>query len=233
MVDINTVYQTVLLILNKEQRGYMTPSEFNKVAQQVQLEIFESYFESLNQQLRSPQNDSEYGDRVKMLRNKIQTFEVTLDLTSPFKLPNNFYRLGTIEFSPNNGNEPIIAEEVNRKIFSNILRSKLTKPTKKNPIYYISDDKIVFSPTGIPTAPEKMTMYYTRKPKIPRWEYSIGAVGQYTYQQSPSRNFELSIQEQTELVLKILSYAGIIIRDPQVIQTAAQMAAGDDMNEKT
>ena len=54
-VNVNTVYTTVLYILNKEQRGYMTPDEFNKVGQQVQLEIFESYFEELNQLQRQPQ----------------------------------------------------------------------------------------------------------------------------------------------------------------------------------
>ena len=44
-INVNTVYQTVLLILNKEQRGYMTPVEFNKTGTQAQLEIFETYFE--------------------------------------------------------------------------------------------------------------------------------------------------------------------------------------------
>ena len=48
-INVDTVYKTVLLILNKEQRGYMTPDEFNKIGQQVQLEIFEKYFEDLNQ----------------------------------------------------------------------------------------------------------------------------------------------------------------------------------------
>ena len=38
-INVNTVYQTVLSILNKEQRGYLTPFEFNNLAQQVQLEI--------------------------------------------------------------------------------------------------------------------------------------------------------------------------------------------------
>ena len=47
----------VLAISNKEQRGYLTPDEFNKTATQVQLEIFEKYFEDLNQQLRVPQAD--------------------------------------------------------------------------------------------------------------------------------------------------------------------------------
>ena len=41
-VNVDTVYKTVLYILNKEQRGYMTPDEFNKVGQQVQLEIFDN-----------------------------------------------------------------------------------------------------------------------------------------------------------------------------------------------
>ena len=39
-INVNTVYTTVLAILNKEQRGYLTPDEFNKVGTQVQLEIF-------------------------------------------------------------------------------------------------------------------------------------------------------------------------------------------------
>jgi hypothetical protein len=56
-ISVDTVYKTVLLILNKEQRGYMTPDEFNKIGSQVQREIFEAYFEDLNQQLRIPQSD--------------------------------------------------------------------------------------------------------------------------------------------------------------------------------
>jgi len=55
-INVNTVYQTVLLILNKEQRGYITPDEFNKTATQVQLDIFEQYFDNLNQQVTSATN---------------------------------------------------------------------------------------------------------------------------------------------------------------------------------
>ena len=44
-INVNTVYQTVLLILNKEQRGYMTPVEFNKTGAQAQLEIFDEEIE--------------------------------------------------------------------------------------------------------------------------------------------------------------------------------------------
>jgi len=74
-INVNTVYTTVLSVLNKEQRGYITPDEFNKLATQVQLEIFEKYFEDLNQQLRVPQADSEYADRQKNIDNCISIFK--------------------------------------------------------------------------------------------------------------------------------------------------------------
>tara|TARA_R110002060_G_scaffold25465_1_gene34863 strand:+ start:312 stop:566 length:255 start_codon:yes stop_codon:yes gene_type:complete len=74
-INVNTVYTTVLTILNKEQRGYLTPYEFNKLGEQVQLEIFESYFENLNLMLRKPSNSTEYANRVKLLEEKIAAFE--------------------------------------------------------------------------------------------------------------------------------------------------------------
>ena len=67
MVNVDTVYQRVLTIANKEQRGYITPLEFNLLANQAQLEIFENYFIELAQALVTPGNESEYSDIVKTL----------------------------------------------------------------------------------------------------------------------------------------------------------------------
>ena len=108
MVNVDTVYKTVLYILNKEQRGYITPDEFNRLGTQVQLEIFEQYFEELNQQLRMPQTDSEYANRIKNLEEKIDIFKTFLgatydNTTTPatpyFDLPNNLHRLGTLIYN--------------------------------------------------------------------------------------------------------------------------------------
>ena len=115
-INVNTVYQTVLSILNKEQRGYLTPDEFNKTATQVQLEIFEKYFEDLNQQLRVPQADVDYSDRVMNLDEKIAIFKTfgdaayvaatpttpayfTLPQTSKFGVNVDFYRIGTVIYT--------------------------------------------------------------------------------------------------------------------------------------
>ena len=85
MVNINTVYTTVLYILNKEQRGYVTPVEFNSLAVQVQEEIFASYFPDGNQHNRinqnNQQNDTEFfnmftGNAYKLYPSK-QEHELT------------------------------------------------------------------------------------------------------------------------------------------------------------
>ena len=81
MVNVDTVYKTVLYLINKQQRGYITPDEFNKTSTQVQLEMFEKYFEDLNQQLRVPQNESEYGDRLKTVDEKISIFKTSGNLS--------------------------------------------------------------------------------------------------------------------------------------------------------
>ena len=47
-INIDTIYQRVLAIANKEQRGYITPQEFNLFADQAQMEIFEQYFYDLD-----------------------------------------------------------------------------------------------------------------------------------------------------------------------------------------
>ena len=88
-INVNTVYQTVLLILNKEQRGYMTPLEFNKTGAQAQLEIFETYFDSLNQQIRVPQTTADYSSRLVSLDEKISIFKEFGNATPTFN-PEDF-----------------------------------------------------------------------------------------------------------------------------------------------
>ena len=46
-------------------------------------------------------------------------------------------------------------------------------------------------------------------------------------------NFELHNSEQTEVILKILLYSGIVINDPSIIQIAAQKTQEEEVNEKS
>ena len=78
-VSIDRVYQKVLAFANKEQRGYITPQEFNLFANQAQMDIFEQYFYDLNQFRRMPGNDTEYADMRTNLQEKIDLFNAYVD----------------------------------------------------------------------------------------------------------------------------------------------------------
>jgi len=108
-INIDTVYQKVLAIANKEQRGYITPQEFNLFANQAQLSIFQEYFYSLNQANRLPGADLEYSDKADILQEKISLFKYTTNLEydvgsdnhySTFTIPEEVFKLGTVYYSP-------------------------------------------------------------------------------------------------------------------------------------
>ena len=232
-ISVDTVYKTVLLILNKEQRGYMTPDEFNKIGSQVQREIFEAYFEDLNQQLRIPQSDVEYSDRVAITDEKIAEFKKEATATSTgantFTLPTDLYRLGSVTFEPAN-KLPVEIQRIGRAEFYNIVKSPLTTPTVSQPIYLYEDNKLIVSPNSITS---KVKVQYVKKPEDVKWAFTTGTLGQLLFDSINAINFELHNSERTEVILRILLYQGIVIRDPQVIQVAAQKVQQDEVNEKS
>ena len=230
-IDVNTVYRTVLLIINKEQRGYLTPDEFNKTATQVQLDIFNEYFEALNQQLRVPSNDSEYSDRVKNLEQKIAIFQtdgVCNPTTGGFDIPSvsDFYKLGTVIY---NEDKEVQYVQPNELLELNL--SPITKPSTYWPVYTFKNFIIKVYPTTIATG---ISCTYVRKPLDPVWNFTaLPPNYQYVYDPSTSVQFELHPTEQTNVITRILLYSGIIIKDPQIIQTAAQQIQMENINSKS
>lgn len=251
-INVDTVYKTVLLILNKEQRGYMTPDEFNKTATQVQLDIFEQYFEDLNQQLRVPQSDYDYSDRQMSIDEKISPFKTEGNCAynaGKFNLPildtegntvintgaepaNNevsFYKLGTPIFTPTTGFDTEL-QRLPRNEFYNIEKSPLTASTEDFPTYLYESKKLTIRPTSITSG---ISTSFIRKPKNIKWNFILGTVGQYIYSSAGSQQFELNASEQVEVITRILFYSGVIIRDPQVIQVAAQEIQQNEINQKS
>jgi len=220
-INVDAVYKTVLLILNQQQRGYMTPDEFNK---------FEKYEDDLNQQYRMPQNDTEYANRVKNIEQKLQFFQRTgataySAVNGNFTLtPTDIYRLGSVYY---NGEE--LTQYSQRNEITQLLLSPLTKPTTDFPVYLYEQDLLYLYPTTIQTG---VTISYLKKPADINWGYSVGALGQFLYNPAGSVDFELSVTEQTNVVTRILAYAGVIINDPTIIQVAAQEIAQEEQNSK-
>lgn len=76
-VGIDNVYQQVLAIANKEQRGYITPQEFNLFARKAQLDIFENTFHDYKMAMLKPQTQVKLVDDIEMIKDKIGPFRVT------------------------------------------------------------------------------------------------------------------------------------------------------------
>ena len=224
-ISVDTVYKTVLLILNKEQRGYMTPDEFNKIGQQVQLEIFEKYFEDLNQIVRAPQTDADYADRLSYLEEKISIFEnnSTYSVSNGVVSLSDVHRLNTVTY--NN----IELQKVGRKEYYNIIKSPLTKPTELYPIYLQEGNSLKIEPTSIGL----IDISFIKKPLNINWNFVADeGLGIFVYTSNGTIDFELHSSEQTEVILRILAYAGIVIRDPQIIQAASSQVQQQNINEK-
>ena len=212
MVNIDTVYQKVLAIANKEQRGYVTPQEFNLFADQAQMDIFEQYFYDINQFNRVPGNDTEYADMLTLLEEKIAIFKniKLLFYQSPYyQKPQELYRVGSLE----TGYGEI--EQVTHKEYLAIKLSPLAKPTLKRAVY-------VDMPQGFriyPTFTNNVQCHYIRKPKKANWGYNV-INDNALYDATQSLDFQLHPSEENNLIIKILALAGIAIKDPAMYQIA-------------
>ena len=342
-INVNTVYTTVLNILNKEQRGYLTPDEFNKIGTQVQLEIFEKFFEDYNQYIRMPKTDVEFASRMDRIRQEFQVFEKTATASavalSKYTEPTDLHRFGSA-FWDVGTTRPEIGIISERDYQQQIL-SPILQPSNDFPIATYKDNKLRVYPEATAPAVKDVVFNYIKKPTDIRWGFSVGSLGQYVYDSTVyganllntgtsvltssittnqtdfvngtytgtvgvtagystsgtgtglilsitvagntvtsidittagtgyaigdtitvtgsggilgggtgnlvitltasdfnsgssygSTNFEISNMQQTEVILEILKYAGIIIRDPQVIQAAQQELMQEEANQK-
>jgi len=337
-INVNTVYTTVLSILNKEQRGYLTPYEFNQLATQVQLEIFENFFEDYNQYIRMPKTDVEFASRMDHIHEEFQVFEKSQDASNNpaatsnvYNQPTDLHRFGSVSY--NKGLNSPEVEIVSAREYTQQILSPLMQPSSNFPIAKYKEDKITVYPTVTSNyANTDVTFNYIRKPSSPRWGYYVGSLGQFVYDSTVyganllnngatlsnfttqlatgtigtytptfattnatpgsfaisanvtsatavtititdpgsgfvvgdtitidndelgtgstgpviklvasdfnsgstygSVNFEISDSQQTECILKILQYAGVIIRDPQIVQAAQQELMQDEANAK-
>jgi len=230
-ISVNTVYQRVLGILNKEQRGYVTAQEFNLFANQAQQDLFEQYFYDINQFGRVPGNSTEYSDMITLLNEKINIFETIAAPTRNagyFIAPADLYRLGTVVYKNTTTNsfgtsstEQIEAERINANEFLYINSSPLTKPTNTRPVFTSNTSGIkVYGNSEIDSV-ALVDYQYIKKPATVNWAYQI-VFNEPLYDANNSVDFELHPADEADLVIKILELAGILIKDLNLYQVMNQ-----------
>jgi len=235
-VSIDNVYQKVLAICNKEQRGYVTPQEFNLFADKAQNEAFENYFHGFKTSVRKPNDQKLYADEVEMLEEKLHPFHIdtTVNVTgASLSLP-SVYRI--ISITRANGTR---VTPLNKSQITYTESHPLTQATLRRSTFVREDSGVVtiYPPASSTTwnvstntdndspsitfEAEGFEVSYYKIPSTPTWGYTI-TNEKPLYNPSTSTNFELHVSEEENLVSRILMLAGVAIQKPEIQQAGIQ-----------
>ena len=183
-INVNKVYKSVLSILNKEQRGYLTPYEFNNLARQAQLELLDGLFYQYNQFLNIEninRTNEGYADLAEKIQEQIDEHYKSSSLTpaaSKVTLPSDVYRVLDVTMR----DYAMKVEKIDKARLPFLKSSPLTKPSSTFPVYYQDAADVVIEPTTT----ENVSINYIAKPSDPRFGYTVNTqYGTEIYDASP------------------------------------------------
>jgi hypothetical protein len=225
-ININSVYKAVLVVLEQEKRGVLTPNEFSKIATQAQQEIFTQYFDDLNQLLGMPQTSLAYADRMALLDEKISIFKTneTLTLANSKVTPTSAVQeLGSVIYSNRE------AQRIQQYEIYTTNQSPLTAPTAYYPVYTYEGGEI----TLFPTLTGSVILNYLKFPADVKWGFNVDTeLGHYVYNPLDSIDFEIHKSDQPLLIDKILGYAGVMTKDQFVMSLANNKEQQINVNDQ-
>jgi hypothetical protein len=224
MINVDTVYQKILALANKEQRGYITPQEFNLMADKAQMDLYSTYFHDLKMAYhKQTKTQNSAGDEYDMIESKLHPFKKSTSITQlsgdgTLELPSDLFYIDVLL---NNGNE--VSE----------LTKKEIAYTQNNPLLKATTSRMVFtretiSGTNIPIitlyptpsqAESNFDVHYYKRPKSPNWGYVVVS-DKALYNDTTSVDFELHASEEEVLVTRILELSGLVIRSEDLAQAA-------------
>lgn len=232
---INSVRNTVLAVCNKNNYGYISPSDFNLFAKQAQMDMFEDYFYQYNYQINKVNahtTGSSYADLAENLLEVIDSFSVYAALANvaanDFTLPADFYYINRLQF------KNLDIEKVSESKLMNLTNSLLTAPTEEFPAYIVRGNTATIFPDTIAGA-GVVFCQYIRYPLDPKWTYSTLTNGEPVFNPDVAglgyQDFELPLSDEPMLTTKILRYAGISIREAEVVNAMNTMETQENQQE--
>ena len=244
---INIIRNTVLSIISKDNRGYITPEEYNLFSKQAQLEIFTQYMYDLNNAIikqnarlnggsgysNIPAQLTEVLDRFlvqDVLVYDVMLLKFYMPSDNPLQLDEPAaYKIERLTY---NGSREI--EKVSHTKALNLISSNLTAPTTLYPVYTLNENGEL-GQAGIQVYPlsivDNVEISYIRYPKDPKWTYTSLTGGEVLFNQSASdfQDFEVPLSDSVRLVTLICKYAGVSVREGDVVTA---MSNDDVMNQQ-
>ena len=221
MVDINDVYQKVQVLCNKEQRGYITPQEFNLLADKAQKEIFEGYFSELSRQEDRLKSENDDGNIKNSLYQKLEDLAGVTTTTSYVSMGTS-WRIGNAWVSETDATAPSApVKKISQEEYHEMERHPFTKPSLAHPVMFHTYGRWQFKPTQ---GGRTYKYTYWSEPSTPKWNYVV-VQGKALYNASGSNHFDLHRSEEELVVNRILELAGIVIMKPGIVELGSTGAA--------
>lgn len=247
MASVETVYFTLKDLANKDQRGFITPTTFNRFAQVAQLNIFNRLFVDSTKdkvaRLRNVEGVRHLGSK-KQVKEDLSFFSkeaVLSQANGSFPKPDDLARIiglrtnGAFVLGQSTStNIDIVYDE--EKLYY-ILNSSLSVPTESQPVAVLGENIEVF-----PTSIKKIKLRYYKYPEgiapttgartaaTPRFGYTV-VNGVESYSAANSVDFELPDHYEAELVVEMAKLIGVNLRDADVFNYANTEQQQRKMNE--
>lgn len=226
---INSVRETVLDFLEKNNRGWLKPERFNNYAYLAQMEIFESYFYDYARWLalqNGRQSGSAYANIPSNIREKLDRFSKFDSMsysTDRFEAPSDAYRVIDVYY---NGE---IVDEVSERRLALLNKSSSVAPSTDYPVYVRRENQYLIYPITITS---NVSCDYIRKPLDPKWTYnSIAGNPVFNISASDYQDFEIHPADESRLITKILGYTGLSVREADVIQYSEMQEQQDKQTQ--
>ena len=234
---INAAYEYINAELNKDQRGKLTPSEFNIVARAAQSNVTDNllsdfrqvaYRESRGAHGANLGSQTEYSEQiVEFYLNTwrpVRPREIDAPITGTYKLPRDLRSISVVAMA--NGDE---VEKVTKPEFHRMINTKSGKPNSCYPVYYRHHDSITIFPKAY-----RFFVTYIRIPKTPKWTYrEIQGVPIFDNSQPDFQDLDIPYDLFSEFIREALRLSGISLRELDVAQIIQNDKQIDTQNENT
>ena len=229
-ISVNKVYETTMFLLSKNNYGTIPPSKFNTFAELAVSSIFEDLFYLDNLDTIKKSNNltnSQYADLKKIREEQIDIYSIySTPSNFVFDVPsglwkftgNDLYRATSLSLVNNTTKKKINIEMGLKTQINYAVNSSINPPNIYFPEFYrLGEDFKVF--------PEVITghyveLLYIRKPKVPKWNYTLVG-GNPLFNAGTSENIDLHISLFERVIVKIMQYCGVSLRENDIIQVTS------------
>lgn len=243
MISINKCRNLVLFLLDKNNRGFLSPQAFDSFADLAQIELFENLFYQYNKWLINESrhlSNNDFADIPKNIKEQIDNFsEYSTTGNFTYNVTNDvwefsgsdLYRTEALSLVNSSGKKVDIEEVSKGPIWNNMINSKINAPTSTFPIYTKINKGYRVAPKA--TTGYSVELFYIRRPKAPKWTYVTDSGGNPIFNAGAPDRQDLEIDESLfyPLIMKIMSFCGIQIQEEEIVAVAANAELAIDQKQ--